>query len=134
MAELLLGAEPGDLVRARCGPVPRPLRRYHGHAYLPVASPGVPREGLASRLKPRLNAALRAAGLGTTGTGPARVVRLDGGAVDDLPLLLIDAWRAGLEVVRGVLRGAGAPEGSTVQVSRRRETVTAGLEGPLPRD
>lgn len=93
-----------------------------------------PRDGLASRLKPRLNAALRAAGLGTTQHGPARVGRLDGSSVDDLPLELVDDWRTGLELVREVLRTAGVPKGSTVEVRRRGETLTADLEEPLPHD
>ncbi len=134
MAELLLGAEPGSLVRARTGPeTPRPLRQYYAHAYLPVA-PRAPRDGLASRLKPHLNAALRAAGLGTTQDGPARLGRRDGSTVDDLPIWLIDDWHAGLELVRELLRTAGAPEGTAVEVRRRGETVTADLEQPLPRD
>ncbi|TDE60274.1 hypothetical protein E1295_00015 [Nonomuraea mesophila] len=134
MAELLLGVEPGSLVRARSGlEAPRPLRHYYANAYLPVAQ-DAPRKGLASQLKPRLNTALRAAGLGTTDSGPVRLGRHDGSSVDDLPLRLIDDWRAGLELVREVLRTAGAPEGSTVEVRRRGETVTANLEQPLPRD
>jgi hypothetical protein len=47
---------------------------------------------------------------------------------------LTDDWHAGVELVREVLRMAGAPEGNTVEVRRRDETVTADLKPPLPRD
>ncbi|GAA1090510.1 hypothetical protein [Nocardiopsis composta] len=135
MAELLLGAEPGSLVRARAGSeAPRPLRRYYARAYLPVASAQAPRDGLASRLKPRLNAALRAAGAGSTEDGPSRHGSLDGRSFDCVPLELIGDWRAGVEVVREVLRAAGAPGHSTVEVRRRGEVVTVGLDQPLPGD
>lgn len=132
MAELLLGVEPGSLVRARSGSeTPRPPRRYNAHAYLPVPV-DAPREGVASRLKPHLNAALRAAGLGTTGYGPAQL----GGEhpAHGLPIELLDDWRAGLELVREVLRTSGAPENSTVEVRRRGEVVRADLEQSLPTD
>src|SRR5690606_20713862 len=135
MAELLLGAEPGSLVRARAGSeAPRPLRRYYARAYLPVASAQAPRDGLASRLKPRLNAALRAAGAGSTEDGPSRHGSLDGRSFDCVPLELIGDWRAGVEVVREGVRAAGAPGHSTVEVRRRGEVVTVGLDQPLPGD
>lgn len=133
MTELLTGAEPCSVVRRRVGSdIPKPLRRYSAHAYVPVAS-GAPRGGFASNLKPHLNAALRTAGLGSTEDGPARVGR-KGHDFDDLPLEIIDDWRAGLELVREVLRTAGAPEGTTVEIQRRDETMTADLHQPLPHD
>jgi len=134
MAELLLGAEPGSLVRAHCDvEAPHPMRAYYAHAFVPVAS-DAPRAGFASRLRPHLNAVLRAAGLGSISHGPARVGRVDGTDADDLPLELIEDWHAGLELVRRVLREAGAPEGTGVRVRRRGGTVTADLSQPIPRD
>lgn len=94
---------------------------------------GAPRKGFASSLKPHLNAVLRTAGLGSTQEGPGRVGRGDRD-FDDLPLEIIDDWRAGVELAREVLRTAGAPEGTSVEIRRRGETVSVILEQDSPRD
>lgn len=128
MTELLLGVDPHTLPRTRSGHAAPPPRRYHAHAYLPVSSSEAPRNGPASQLKPLLNAALRAAGLGTTKHGPARVGRRDGSWVDDLPLTVIDDWRAAIEVIRDVLLTAEAPAGSSIEITRHGETVVVPLD------
>lgn len=134
MTEMLLGSEPGSLVRAHAaaGPVPRPPRRYDGHAFIPVPEDN-PRDPFAQELKPRLNAALRAAGLGTVQNGPARIGRGER-TFHDLNLHLLNDWHAALEVVRAVMLEAGAPAGSSVAVYRRGEHVEVKLDRPLPRD
>ncbi|MGW4247747.1 hypothetical protein [Nocardia sp. NPDC004722] len=133
MTELLLGLEPGRLVRTHSRPTPPP-RRYHARVLLPVPSGDAPREGLAATLKPHLNAALRTAGLGSTRHGPARVGRLDGTYVDELPLLLLDDWQAATDVTRDVLLAADLPPGSSLQVTRRGETVDIPLRPDTPID
>jgi hypothetical protein len=134
MAELLLGAEPGSLVRAHADKPTRLIRRYSGHAYIPMDAEQPGNEDFAIKARPHINAALRAVGLGSISNGPGRVGRGGGRSYYDLNLDLLDDWHTGLEVVREVLRKLGAPDGSRVAVSRRRETVEADLTQPLPRD
>ncbi|MVU78830.1 hypothetical protein GPX89_16450 [Nocardia sp. ET3-3] len=129
MTELLLGLEPHTLPHNRSGDAPPPPQRFHAHVSLPVASAEAPREGPASDLKPHLNAALRAAGVGSTKNGPARLGRSDGTWVDDLPLIVIDDWRRAVEVIREVLRTAEIPAGSSIEVTHDGETEVFPLDG-----
>lgn len=118
MTELLLGVEPGVLLRAHTGPAPRPLRSYGARLVLPAQQRGGP--PLAA-----LNERLRRAGSGGVTHGPARYHLSDGTWREEIDLRLLDDWRTGIEQAREVVRECGTH--AEVTVRRRGEALTLHL-------
>ncbi|GAA1223557.1 hypothetical protein GCM10009665_12300 [Kitasatospora nipponensis] len=137
MAELVLGAEPGTLLRAVAarGALPEPMLHYWITVTVPVApgrgagdgdavgaGPGdavavdagaAPGPGWADDLAWRLNAELRAAGLGSGGQHH-RLLHQDGSVVESITLDISGDFTAAFALARAVLREAGAPAGSVL--------------------
>ncbi|MBO8195446.1 hypothetical protein ITI46_27920 [Streptomyces oryzae] len=110
MTELVLGVEPGTLIRHHAGPAPRPLRSYTARLTLPDHLPA------ASLIDP-LNSGLRRTGTGSVTDGPTRIHRAAGDGVwrEEIVLHLLEDWQPGLEQAGRVLRDANVQAEAAVR-------------------